>query len=159
MTTLERMKKATEKCEPGEYGMDVEELDVLKRYAAVNMFDALSVVFRYGFTRGQKAAENSLGIGKRKTNSKEEQARKQAIERLCKLSQEALDCVLKPIEWAYNWYDGHDMDSLSMEESERFQLLTFAIGANKENFQAVDKWRLYYQHKELEERRKGAKKA
>lgn len=142
--------------------MDVEELDVLKRYAAVNMFDALSVVFRYGFTRGQKAAEKKQNRDKGEKLkcfiNTSEQAKKQAIERLCKLSPEALDYVLKPIEWAYNWYDGHDMNSLSMEESERFQLFTFAIKASKENFQAVNKWRLYYQHKELEERRKGAKR-
>ena len=162
MTTLERMKKAKEKCDPGEYGMNAEELDVLKKYSVVNMFDAFSIAFHYGFTRGKKAAEKQQNRDKgeklRCFVNTSEPSRKQAIERLCKLSPEALDCVLKPIEWAYNWYDGHDQDGLSIEEAERFQLFIFAIGANKENFQAVNKWRLYYQHKELEERRKGAKR-
>lgn len=56
MTTLERMKKATEKCDPGEYGMNTEELDVLKKYSVVDMFDTLSIAFHYGFTKGQKSA-------------------------------------------------------------------------------------------------------
>lgn len=158
MTTLEQIKKAVEKAENPDNGLSFKEAKALREYTQTDTWGALNLAFLLGFTGGQKAAENSSDIGKGKTNSKEEQARKQAIERLCKLSPEALDCVLKPIEWAYNWYDGHDMDSLSMEELERFQLLTFAIGASKENFQTVYKWRLYYQHKELEERQKGAKR-
>lgn len=162
MTTLEQIKKAVEKAENPDNGLGFREAKALREYTQTDTWDALSLAFLLGFTRGKKAEEKKQnrdnGEKLKCFINTSEPSRKQAIERLCKLSPEALDYVLKPIEWAYNWYDGHDMDSLSMEESERFQLFIFAIESSKENFQAVDKWRLYYQHKELEERRKGAKK-
>lgn len=56
-----------------------------------------------------------------------EQARKQAIDRIMNLSPCALEYILKAIEWAYNWTDGHDQDSMSDEDSSRYMLIAAAL--------------------------------
>ena len=65
MSTLERMKKAAAKCDPGEYWLNTEELDALKEYFEVDMFDTFSVAFQYGFLKGQRAEKaKQKGMGK-----------------------------------------------------------------------------------------------
>lgn len=41
------------------------------------------------------------------SQKRKQKAREQAIETLPKLSPGALEYVVKPIEWAYNWTDGN----------------------------------------------------
>lgn len=59
-----------------------------------------------------------------------EPARKKAADRIMSLSPCALGYVLKPIEWAYNWTDGHDQDSMSDEDSSRYMLIAAALHDN-----------------------------
>lgn len=83
-----------------------------------------------------------------------EQARARAIEMLLKLSPGALEYVLKPIEWAYNWTDQNAPESISDEDSIRFSLVRCALHDNSDHVTRVYKWHLAIFHNELEKARK-----
>lgn len=85
---------------------------------------------------------------------KKEQARARAIEMLLKLSPDALEYVLKPIEWAYNWTDENDPDSISRDDSTRFMLICCALTQSNDHVNRVYKWHLAILHNELEKARK-----
>ncbi len=50
-------------------------------------------------------------------------ARVSLIRMLTELTDEALDYVWRPIVYAYNWVDAHDMDSMAKADDNRFGLL------------------------------------
>lgn len=83
-----------------------------------------------------------------------EQARTRAIERLLNLSPEALEYVLKPIEWAYNWTDQNEPESMTNEGSTRFSLVRCALHDNSDHVFRVYKWHLALFHTEIEKRRR-----
>ncbi len=50
-------------------------------------------------------------------------ARVSLIRMLTELTDESLQYVLRPITYAYNWADAHDMDSMTEDDDNRFGLL------------------------------------
>lgn len=85
---------------------------------------------------------------------KKEQARASAVEMLLKLSPDALEYVLKPIEWAYNWTDQNAPESISDEDSIRFSLVRCALHDNSDHVARLYKWHLAIFHNELEKARR-----
>lgn len=83
-----------------------------------------------------------------------EQARTRAVEMLLTLSPDALEYVLKPIEWAYNWTDGNDEDSMTEDDSIRFSLISCALHETTDHVNRVYKRHLAIFHNELERSRK-----
>lgn len=79
-----------------------------------------------------------------------EQARARAVEMLLKLSPDALEYVLKPIEWAYNWTGQNAPESISDEDSIRFSLVRCALYDNSDHVARLYKWHLTISHNELE---------
>lgn len=83
-----------------------------------------------------------------------EQARTRAVEMLLKLSPDALQYILKPIEWAYNWTDQNEPESMTNEDSTRFSLVRCALHDNSDHVARLYKWHLAILHNELEKARK-----
>ncbi len=50
-------------------------------------------------------------------------ARVSLIRMLSELTDESLQYLLRPITYAYNWADAHDMDSMTEDDDNRFGLL------------------------------------
>ncbi len=50
-------------------------------------------------------------------------ARVSLIRMLTELSEDALDYVWRPIVYAYNWVDAHDMNSMTKDDDNRLGLL------------------------------------
>ena len=69
-----------------------------------------------------------------------EAARRKAMQQLAELSPDVLDYVVKPIEWVYNYTDGHDMDALTNEEHDRYMLICYALNEPLPNVQMTLSW-------------------
>ena len=83
-----------------------------------------------------------------------EQARTKAIERLLNLSPEALEYVLKPIEWAYNWTDQNEPESMTDEDSTRFSLVRCALHDSNDHVKRVYEWHLTLFRLEMRDRKR-----
>ena len=69
-----------------------------------------------------------------------EDARELAIKRLKKLSPEAFNYVLKPLEWACKFTDGIEEDDLSMEDSLRYHLICQALHGSDKFVEILCQW-------------------
>lgn len=69
-----------------------------------------------------------------------EEARELAIERLKQLSPDALNYVLKPIEWACKFTDGIEEDDLPIEDSFRYHLVCQALHENDKFVESLCQW-------------------
>ena len=69
-----------------------------------------------------------------------EEARELAIERLKKLSPEALNYVLKPIEWACKFTDGIEEDDLPLEDGLRYHLICQALHESDQFVERFCEW-------------------
>lgn len=83
------------------------------------------------------------------SQKRKQEAREQAIETLPKLSPGALEYVVKPIEWAYNWTDGNNPDSMSKEDIMRFLLICHALNGTGEHVKRLYEWDLALSHTEM----------
>lgn len=83
------------------------------------------------------------------SQKRKQEAREQAIETLPKLSPGALEYVLKPIEWAYNWTDGNNPDGMNKEDIMRFLLICHALNGTGEHVKHLYEWDLALSHTEM----------
>lgn len=99
-------------------------------------------------------ATKTLRKGVKTKKQEIEQARTKAIERLRKLSPDALKYVLKPIEWAYNWTDQNEPESMNDEDSTRFSLVNCALHDSSDHVRRVYEWHLTLFRLEMRDRRR-----
>lgn len=69
-----------------------------------------------------------------------EEARELAIERLRKLSADALKFILKPIEWACKISDGMEEDDLPMEDTYRWYLVSSSTRGTDQYIEHLYRW-------------------
>ena len=87
------------------------------------------------------------------SQKRKQEAREQAIETLSKLSPDALEYVLKPIEWAYNWTDGNNPDGMNKEDIMRFLLIYHALKGTSGHIKRLYEWDLALFHTDTEKGR------
>lgn len=115
---------------------------------------AYAVRDRFPGLTGPEIAVELLRIGLEDEKRETERARTQAVEMLLTLSPEALEYVLKPIEWAYNWTDGNDPDSMTKDDFIRFSLIGCAIRKPADHVTHFYKWHLAILRNEFKRSRK-----
>ena len=101
---------------------------------------ALSQMDKFPGKTPEQVAVELIRIGLDEEAAAREAARRKAMQQLAELSPDVLDYVVKPIEWVYNYTDGHDMDALTDEEHDRYMLICYALNELLPNVQRTLRW-------------------
>ncbi len=101
---------------------------------------ALSQMDKFPGKTPEQVAVELIRIGLEEEAAAREAARRKAMQQLAELSPDVLDYVVKPIEWVYNYTDGHDMDALTNEEHDRYMLICYALHEPLPNVQMTLSW-------------------
>lgn len=101
---------------------------------------ALSQMDKFPGKTPEQVAVELIRIGLDEEAAAREAARRKAMQQLAELSPDVLDYVVKPIEWVYNYTDGHDMDALTDEEHDRYMLICYALNELLPNVQMTLSW-------------------
>lgn len=101
---------------------------------------ALSQMDKFPGKTPEQVAVELIRIGLDEEAAAREAARRKAMQQLAELSPDVLDYVVKPIEWVYNYTDGHDMDALTNEEHDRYMLICYALNEPLPNVQMTLSW-------------------
>lgn len=101
---------------------------------------ALSQMDKFPGKTPEQVAVELIRIGLDEEAAAREAARRKAMQQLAELSPDVLDYVVKPIEWVYNYTDGHDMDALTDEEHDRYMLICYALNEPLPNVQMTLSW-------------------
>ena len=101
---------------------------------------ALSQMDKFPGKTPEQVAVELIRIGLEEEAAAREAAHRKAMQQLAELSPDVLDYVVKPIEWVYNYTDGHDMDALTNEEHDRYMLICYALHEPLPNVQMTLSW-------------------
>ena len=101
---------------------------------------ALSQMDKFPGKTPEQVAVELIRIDLDEEAAAREAARRKAMQQLAELSPDVLDYVVKPIEWVYNYTDGHDMDALTNEEHDRYMLICYALNEPLPNVQMTLSW-------------------
>lgn len=101
---------------------------------------ALSQMEKFPGKTPEQVAVELIRIGLDEEAAAREAARRKAMQQLAELSPDVLDYVVKPIEWVYNYTDGHDMEALTNEEHDRYMLICYALNEPLSNIQRTLRW-------------------